>query len=269
MIIDSHVHIGIIGQFHMPESMVLESMEKYQIDYALVSNIEASEVDGDQIPIPEEQQISQLAANQKTINFARANPDKIGALLWVKPATEGCTPQFEALIADNRDLVYGLKVHPYLSNISFGSPEVEKYIQLAQKYDLVMVTHTSNDAASHPRVVYEVAQKFPDVNFVMVHMGLATDNQETIQLIAKLPNLHGDSTWVVPEKTMQAIENCGIDKILFGTDNPIDGPDTYGNSQFYKYYFFDMKGDLSTLEYEKFMYRNAIRLFQLDQFYKQ
>ena len=46
MIIDSHVHIGNIMNFNMPEEMVLKSMEKYKIHYSLVSNIEASEVDG-------------------------------------------------------------------------------------------------------------------------------------------------------------------------------------------------------------------------------
>lgn len=81
-------------------------------------------MDNDQIPILPEKQISQMAINQKTLRFVRANPDKFGALLWIKPATEGCTAKFEALLAENRDLNYGLKVHPYHSKISFGSPEV-------------------------------------------------------------------------------------------------------------------------------------------------
>ena len=266
MIIDSHAHIGTIGQFHMPESMVLESMDKYQIDYALVSNIEASEVDGNQVLIPKEAQISQQKANEKTLRFARAFPDKIGALLWIKPATEGCTPEFVDMITQNRDVVFGLKVHPFLSNLSFDSQEVEKYIKVAKKFKLVVVTHTANDDNSHPRVVYEVARNNPEVDFLMVHMGLVTDNQDAISLIAKLPNLYGDSTWVTPDKTMQAIEVCGIGKILFGTDNPIEGVDTYGNPQFYMYYFNDMKDSLSESDYEKLMFRNAIRLFKLNQF---
>lgn len=45
-------------------------------------------MDNDQIPILPEKQISQMAINQKTLRFVRANPDKFGALLWIKPATE-------------------------------------------------------------------------------------------------------------------------------------------------------------------------------------
>ncbi|MEZ4518762.1 MAG: hypothetical protein R3C44_18750 [Chloroflexota bacterium] len=124
MIIDAHVHIGTIGTFDMPEAMVLDSMDRYHIDYALVSNVEGIEVDGDQVPIPSEQQISQRAVNEKTIRFVRTHPEKLAALLWIKPATEGCTPEFEALIADNRDVVVGLKVHPYLSGISLEVPKL-------------------------------------------------------------------------------------------------------------------------------------------------
>lgn len=266
MIIDSHVHIGKIIKFNMPEEMLLESMEKYHIDYALVSNIEGCEVDNDQRPIPPEQQFSQRDINEKVLRLVRAHPDKLGALLWIKPATEGCTPEFEAMVADNRDVIYGLKVHPYHSKLSFGSPQTEKYIQLAQKYGLVVVTHTANDYESSPQVAYEVALKYPDVNIVMYHMGLVTDNQEAIRLIAQLPNLYGDCCWVTYDKTMQAIQVCGIDKILFGTDNPINGLDTYDDPVFYNPYFNEMRTALSQEDYEKFMFRNAIRLFKLRQF---
>lgn len=263
LIIDAHTHIGTIIKFNMPEAMVLESMEKYRIDYSLVSNIEGCEVDNDQRPIPRKQQVSQTDINQKTLRFVRANPDKLGALLWIKPATEGCTPEFEALVADNLDVVYGLKVHPYHSNISFGSPEVEAYIRLARKYGLVVVTHTANDHESSPRVTYEVARKYPEVNIVMYHFGLATDNQEAIELVASLPNLYGDTSWVTYDKALQAIEVCGIDKVLFGTDNPINGLDTYDDPVFYNPYFDRARLGLSPADYEKLMFRNAIKLFKL------
>ena len=45
MIIDSHVHIGNMLGFNMPEEMVLKSMEKYNIDFSLVSNIDSAEFD--------------------------------------------------------------------------------------------------------------------------------------------------------------------------------------------------------------------------------
>lgn len=260
MIIDSHIHIGKVLNFDMQEETVLASMDKYGIDFSLVSNAEATEVDHDQNSLPTENQFRQIDLNARLLQFVRKNPKKLGALLWVKPATEGCTAEFEEFLVKNRDLIYGIKVHPYHSKLSFGSPEVAKYIELARKYSLPVVTHTASDYESRPQVAYEVALKNPDVNIVMVHMGLGTDNEEAIELISRLPNLYGDTTWVTPEKAIKAIEVCGSDKILFGSDSPIDGLTTYN---FYKPYFEDIKNLLSKQDYEKLMFRNAIKLFNI------
>lgn len=266
MIIDCHVHIGKILTFDMSEDLLLHSMDKYHIDYALVSNLEGSEVDGQQIPIPANQQISQRAANEKVLRLVRAHPDRLGALFWIKPATEGCTPEFAALTADNRDIVYGLKVHPYLSKTAFDSSAVAPYIELAEQLDLVVVTHTANDHESSPRAVYEAARRHPSVNIVMYHLGLATDNQEAITFIAEQPNLYGDCCWVTPDTTREAIRRCGSHKILFGTDNPINGLDTYADSTFYSPYFDMHTAKLDADQYDQLMFRNSIRLFKLDQF---
>lgn len=266
MIIDSHIHIGKIINFDMKEETVLASMGKYGVNFSLVSNGEAAEVDHEQKPIPKEQQFGQIELNERLFNFVRKNPDKLGALVWIKPATEGCTPEFEELIVKNRDIIYAIKVHPYHSKLAFNSPQVTKYIELARKYSLVVVTHTANDYESSPELVYEMALKYPDVKFVMYHMGLGTNNEKAIELISKLPNLYGDVAWVKPEKGMKAIKVCGIDKILFGTDNPINGVDTYDDENFYNFYRNDMKDKISKEDYNKFIYKNAIKLFNIKQF---
>jgi predicted TIM-barrel fold metal-dependent hydrolase len=265
MIIDSHVHIGTILSFDMPEAHVLSSMQKHGIAYSLVSNIEGCEVDHDQKPIPIEAQVSQMAINRRTLAFAAQHPDKIGAMLWAKPH-EGVNPDFERLIVENRSRIYGIKVHPYHAKLSFGGPEVRGYLELARKYDLPVVTHTANDDESSPRVCYEVAKAFPDVKIVMYHFGLATDNAEAIELVSRLPNLYGDTSWVKPERVLEAIRICGPDKVLFGTDNPINGPETYNDPMFYNFYFDEARSVLPTQVYEKLMYRNAIKLFKLSQF---
>ena len=57
MIIDTHVHIG--GEaldFHMNEEMVIKAMETYGVDFSIVSNADAGEVDHKQVLLPEELQ---------------------------------------------------------------------------------------------------------------------------------------------------------------------------------------------------------------------
>lgn len=193
-------------------------------------------------------------------------PTGLGPRLWIKPATEGCTEEFEQLIVLNRDIVYGLKVHPYHSKTSLDSPRLEPYLKLARKYGPVVVTHNANDHESSPAVACAAARAHPDINFVMYHMGLFTDNLEAINLIASLPNLYGDTAWVTPGKDPQALLVCDIDKVLPGMDNPINGLDTYHDPTFLNYYFSGMKDRLAPIDYEKFMFRNAIRLIKLERF---
>ena len=107
---------------------------------------------------------------------------------------------------------------------------------------------------------------FPKVSFVMVHMGLGTDNKEAISLLGKLPNLYGDTTWVPLESTLEIVERYGSKKLFFGSDSPIDGLHTYrqnmqGEPSLYQRYFNELEGKIGTEAYEDIMYKNAMRVF--------
>ena len=84
MIIDTHVHIGKMLVFDMPPEDVLYSMDKYGIDFSLISNVECAENSHNGNPIPQNLQKSQNTVLKKTLEFARANSDKIGVLPWLK-----------------------------------------------------------------------------------------------------------------------------------------------------------------------------------------
>lgn len=266
MIIDSHVHIGGSLGLNFPPQMVLETMEKYNIGYALVSNLDGSEVDYDQNLIPEEYRQSQIEVNKKTIEFAREHKDRIGALLWAMPLMECCDEEFEKLVADNLDVVKGIKIHPYHNKIRFDDPKVQEYIKLARKYDLAMMTHTAMDEYSDCRQVYEMAKKYPDVRFVMAHAQLGSeDNSQAIECLKEgLPNLYADCAWVRPQHGLRIIKECGGDKLLFGTDNPIDGLDTYAHPEFYGIYFGEFKNMVTEEEYNKLMKDNAVKVYKLN-----
>ena len=178
MRIDTHVHIGgdKLG-FAMSEALVTGAMEKYGIDYALVSNADASEVDHEQKLLPKELQVSQEEALERVLKFARKNPNKIGVGVWVKPLQEKVTPELEKLIADNIDIIYAIKLHPYHSKISPIDERTIPFLELANKYKLAVVSHTGTSEEDHPIHVYEAAKMFPEIPFVMVHMGIGSDNK--------------------------------------------------------------------------------------------
>lgn len=269
MIIDTHVHIGKFFDFDLKPEDVLYSMEQYGIDYSLVSSIDATEVDHEQNPVPKELLVPQTECLRRCLEFAHSNPGKIGAAVWVKPLTETADDELQQMIAENLDVIKAMKVHPFHSKVPFDSEVMEPFIALAEKFSLPVVVHTGGSDEAEPVRVYNSALKHPNVDFVMVHMGLGSDNKQAIDLICRLPNLYGDTTWVPVKSSLSLIEKSSSHKLLFGSDNPIDGKDTYlhnrtGDRSLYQEYFNEFKSMVSADEYEDIMWRNAKRLFKID-----
>ena len=268
MIIDTHVHIGSMIGFDMPVENVLYSMDRYGIDFSLVSDIEAAEFDHRGNPVPPEWQKSQNEVFRDTLRAAAEHPDRIGALPWLKIASERPDDTFRALLDEYRSLVYGFKLHPFHSRTAPDNPSLEPIYRLAAEYDLPIVSHTGGCEEARSIHLYNAAKAHPELSFVMVHMDLGTDNREALDLLGRLPNLYGDTTWVPVSTTCEAIRRWGSGKMLFGSDNPIDGRDTYlhnpvGDRSLYQQYFHELKAMLSADDYDNLMYRNAARLFHI------
>lgn len=262
MIIDSHVHIGVFGRYDMKPEYVIDSMKRYGVDYSLVSPITGVEFAEDHSPLSEDWFYDQISANEEAIAFARLNDGKIGILPWCRPNSEGFIDAFAQLINEGGRTIKGLKFHPYYSKMPINAPQVEPYLSFAAEKGLPVLVHSSNDEYSQPRFVYETAKAHPEVAFIMAHVGLITDNNEAIELIGSLPNLYGDTAWVKPESGLRLIKKYGAHKLLFGTDNPIDGPDTYAHP-FYQVYLGEFREWVSHDDYELLMHGNAERIFNL------
>ena len=264
MIIDTHVHIGKSLEFDLREKDVLYSMDRYGIDFSLVSNIESAELDHEGRPLPE--RISQNDSFKKTLEFACKYPERVGAMPWMKLRSEKPDGEFIRLLEENRSLVYGIKLHPFHSRVAPDDPLAEYVYEIAREFRLPVVSHTGGCEEARSVHLYNAAKAHPDIDFVMVHMDLGTDNSEAIALLGEADNLYGDTAWVPVRSTLRAVRRWGCGKIVFGSDNPIDGPDTYlhnrtGDRSLYQAYFNELRAMVSPSEYDNIMYLNAARLF--------
>lgn len=265
--IDTHVHIGgDAAGFVMNEELILQSMEKYNIDISIVSNGDSVEYADEVTKVPEEMQMSQKETLERVINFCRNHPGKIYGGFWCKPHHETLTEEVVKMIEDNRDVIVALKVHPTLSNLSFTDEKMHPYLELAKKYELPVIVHTANDEVANPMRVYEMACRYPFLTFIMAHMGLGTDNKLAVDLMEKAPNLYADTTWVPVETTLEVIRRYGSERVMFGSDNPIDGLDTYacnpwGEPNMYPQYFGPLKEMIRRADYDNLMDKTARKVF--------
>lgn len=81
------------------------------------------------------------------------------------------------------------------------------------------------DVVSRPEVVDMLAPQYPDVNFIVAHLGSYTDDwrahQQVVYQLARYPNVYADTSAVRRfDYIVEAIKRAGPRKLLFGSDGP-------------------------------------------------
>ena len=260
MIIDSHAHIGSWPTLKESERCIRESMKRYGVSFSIVSDCDCSEFPSlDKFP---PHQVSQEFGLRKTLQFVKSDPRHLGAAIWVNPHNETVTEELKELVRKNRQFIYAMKVHPYESHIRMTSPKMKPYLELAREFSLPIIVHTAADRYSDVRFLAIVARENPDLSFVAAHLQLMSDNLSAIAEMKNTPNLYADCAWVDMKKAKKTLLEVGETRIMFGTDNPIDGENTLNNPMYQSYYRNRVK--LPGHLYSNLMYRNAATLFHID-----
>lgn len=109
----------------------------------------------------------------------------------------------------------GIKVHRYEAPATREICEVARAFRLPVLYDVVGAAH----------LIELVAPQYPDVNFIVPHLGSFVDDfRAHIQVIDQLvrqPNVYADTAGVRRfDYLVQAVQRAGPHKLLFGSDGP-------------------------------------------------
>jgi predicted TIM-barrel fold metal-dependent hydrolase len=109
----------------------------------------------------------------------------------------------------------GIKVH------GFEAMPTREICETARAFRLPVLV----DIISRPEVVDMFAPEYPDVNFIIAHLGSFTDDwkahQQVTYQLARYPNVYADTSGVRQfDYVVQAIRRGGPRKVLFGSDGP-------------------------------------------------
>ncbi len=204
---------------------------------------------------------------QAVLELALAQPS-IVPLLWVHPARNEGTDRAEAWLRDHP--FAGLKFHPTHEELAADSELMDPYLELAARYGVPVVIHTAEDDPSLAGRVATLAARHPEVQVVHYHTGLGTDHADAIQAVASCDNCWAELSWMALEPSLDAIATLGAERVLFGTDVSIDGPDHYENDWgsggadgSWDGWIVDLARQLDRDAYRRVMLLNAVELFHL------
>ncbi len=109
----------------------------------------------------------------------------------------------------------GIKVHRHDARINREVCQAARLFQLPVLYDVM------GEVAS----VHLLATEYPDVNFIIPHLGSFADEWQAqmafIDILARYPNVYTDTSGVRRfDLLLQAVRTAGAGKVLFGSDGP-------------------------------------------------
>ncbi|MDO4486970.1 MAG: TatD family hydrolase [Bacillota bacterium] len=99
--------------------------------------------------------------------------------------------------------------------------------ELARELDIPLMIHTGHPPFSLPWSVAQLADIYPDVTMVMIHMGHGNGMyvQPAIDMAKKYPNLYLETSGMpMHTKIKEAYETVGADRIMWGLDAPFHHP---------------------------------------------
>lgn len=120
----------------------------------------------------------------------------------------------------------GIKIHPeehvYPIN-EFG----EAIFKFAAERKAIVLSHSSERNSLAADLV-DWANRFPEMRLILAHIGCGWDNDYTHQVRAIQQSRHGNvvadtssSRSVTPGLIEWAVQQIGVDRVLFGTDTPL------------------------------------------------
>ncbi len=139
----------------------------------------------------------------------------------------------------------GIKIYTCYQNIDLSSEKMQSVGELAERFHLPLMFHVGYSYSSmrttgkisianlvKPSDVGQFAERHPSVPVIIAHMG-EPFLDELQEVINKYPNVYTETSGLIDSKfgqeerestvreIKQYLERCGTDKLLFGTDFPV------------------------------------------------
>lgn len=154
-------------------------------------------------------------ANREVARIVASRPNRFYGFAFVHAERDRHRMQEMVGVAVRKYGFVGIKVHRYDARIS------REVCEAARAYCLPVLY----DPMGEVSVAELLATEYPDVNFIIAHLGSFSDDwkaqQALIDPLARYPNLHSDTSGIRRFDLLeQAVARAGPSKLLFGSDGP-------------------------------------------------
>ncbi|MDA4117582.1 MAG: amidohydrolase family protein [Thaumarchaeota archaeon] len=201
-IIDAHSHVGRFGSWanvSCSASELLEQMDDFNVESSLLFALD----------------------NELVRRAIRDHPGRFTGYVWPNPHDRGALSLVRRAVKEWG--FKGIKLHPLIHAFLPTDEEVLPIVEFAEKERIPVAIHSGHPPFSLPWSIGELAEMYPKVTVVMLHMGHAHGvyMQAAINTAKRYDNIILETSGVsMHSKIREAVEKVGEERVVFGSDYP-------------------------------------------------
>ncbi len=239
--IDAHCHVGDFsgwaGVSNTPDELIAK-MDEYEIVKGVLCS-------------------SNYEKNEDTLAACQAYPNRFLPLVYVNPLKpQKALEDIDYYVKEHNFL--GIKLNPLRDAFVADDTCVHPIMQKAREYSIPVFIHSGHPPYSLPWSIALLAEEFPDVPVVMIHMGHGHGVyiDAAIKMARRYSNIYLEMSGMpMSSKIKLAYDTVGSNRIMFGTDSPFHHPSVEIQKV--------LTSGLNEKELEDVFFNNAASLFKL------
>ncbi len=201
-VIDAHTHVGAFGswaQVSCTAEQLLQEMDQFNVEHAILF-------------APDNDLVKQAVEKypNRLVGYVWPNPNEPFAVDLVKKAIHDWGFK-------------GIKLHPLLHAFLPTDDSVLPIMDVARTFRIPVAIHSGHAPFSLPWSIGELAEIYPDVRIVMLHMGHGHGVyiQAAIRTAKKYDNIILETSGMpMHTKIREAVDTIGEQRVVKGSDIP-------------------------------------------------
>lgn len=242
MLNDAHIHVGQFREIYTSPRELVDFLDNVGVNHFAVSST----------TIWEENYEKVLSEIHELLLLA---PHRVIPVLWITPSmleNGGLKLFLGSDIVWRCVKVHG--VHPWTDE------GIQRCVEVARHLHVPLLFHTGGFELCEAGVYLPIVKQNPDVTFILAH---ARPIEQTIEVMQQCPNAWADTAFTPIECIRQLMDAGFEDRVLFGTDTPLQRiynlelswEDAYTRN------VYQIRGAITIKQWKKISYINSQRLF--------
>lgn len=260
--IDSHNHIW--DNFTLDEMELV--LKKYNIDMCIISDLTGGNINKNN---KMRTSLDTINANEGALS-AYKNSKFIKCQFFFDSRYDKFTNELGEYLLKNRDIFVAIKIHNLISNSPANSELLYDILNFAEKNKFPVMFHTDSVNLCGVKEMQAVVDKYPDLILVLGHAFLNVDTKTVIEFMIKNNKVYADTSWAETEKVIGLLKSIPSERLMFGTDAPVDGELGRGepldkercNFKWYNPLFEALK-DIPDDDFNNFMRNTAVNVYKI------